>query len=452
MGRAIATVASDHKKHATVAKMEKLMGPSKPIFIGVAGVALLMLLLSFSTSTSFPNMFDVSKMTVSPGKDGAATKDCATVSDQGLNLGHDPADQTFYDDLALSYSIGNPVKNWDEKRREWLKHHPSFATGADDRIFVVTGSQPSPCKNPIGDHLNLRLFKNKVDYCRIHGYDIFYNNAFLHPKMVSWWTKMPVLRATMLAHPEAEWIFWVDSDAVFTDMDFKLPLEKYKDHNLVVPGFPDKVYKKKSWGGVNAGVFFIRNCQWSMEFLEVWAGMGPQTPNYEKWGQILTSTMSDKTDPESDDQSALVYLLLKEKETLGNKIYLEYQYDLSGYWVDIVKSLDTISDNYASIEKGVTELRRRHAEKVNEHYAAVMSEAFVNKSGGGRKRPFITHFTACRPCSGQWGYSEGQCSNGMEKALNFADNQVLRNYGFVRPDLLNASSLNPLPFGDSSYK
>ncbi|KAG5528399.1 hypothetical protein RHGRI_029163 [Rhododendron griersonianum] len=246
MGRAIATVASDHKKHATVAKMENLIGPSKPIFIGVAGVALLVLLLRFSTSTSFPNMFDVSKMTVSQGKDGGATKDCATVSDQGLNLGHDPADKTFYDDPALSYEIGNPDTNWDEKRREWLKHHPSFATGAKDRVFVVTGSQPSTCKDPIGDHLNLWFFKNKVDYCRIHGYDIFYSNAFLHPKMVSWWVKMPVLRATMLAHPKAEWIFWVDSDAVFTDMDFKPPLEKYKDHNLVVPGFPDKVYKEKS--------------------------------------------------------------------------------------------------------------------------------------------------------------------------------------------------------------
>ncbi|KAG5528398.1 hypothetical protein RHGRI_029162 [Rhododendron griersonianum] len=190
-----------------------------------------------------------------------------------------------------------------------------------------------------------------------------------------------------------------------------------------------------------------------MEFLEVWAGMGPQTPNYEKWGQILTSTMSDKTDPESDDQSALVYLLLKEKETFGNKIYLEYHYDLSGYWVNIDKSLDTISNNYASIEKGVTELRRRHAEKVSEHYAAVMREAFVNKSGyaGGRKREFIMDFTACRPCSGQWGYSEEQCLTGMEKALNFADNQVLRNYGFVRPDLLNASSIYPFPFGVSSY-
>ncbi|KAH7847935.1 hypothetical protein Vadar_031831 [Vaccinium darrowii] len=166
-----------------------------------------------------------------PEKDGAATIHCTIVSDQGVNLGHNPVDQTFYDDPDLSYSMGNPVKNWDEKRREWLKHHPSFAIGAEDWILVLTGSQAWPCKNPTGDNLLLRLFKNKVDYSRIHGYDMFYNNVFLHPKMVNWWTKMPLLRATMLAHPETEWILWVDSNAVFADIDFKPPLEKYKDHN-----------------------------------------------------------------------------------------------------------------------------------------------------------------------------------------------------------------------------
>ncbi|KAH7834547.1 hypothetical protein Vadar_017283 [Vaccinium darrowii] len=160
----------------------------------------------------------------------------------------------------------------------------------------------------------------------------------------------------MLAHPEAEWIFWVDSDAVFTDMDFKPPLEKYKDYNLVVHGWSYNVYVRKTWSRVNSGVFFIRNCQWSMDFLEVWTSMGSQTPNFEKWGQILTSTMSDKIDSEADEQSALVYLLLTEKETWGVKIYIENEYQLSGYWLDFVDSFDNTSDNYARIEKEVPEL------------------------------------------------------------------------------------------------
>lgn len=91
----------------------------------------------------------------------------------------------FYnDDPNLSYSTGKPMKDWDEKRREWLKSHPSFAaTPADDRILMVTGSQPKSCKSYVGDHL-MGMFKNKVDYCRIHGYDIFYNNILFHPRAV----------------------------------------------------------------------------------------------------------------------------------------------------------------------------------------------------------------------------------------------------------------------------
>lgn len=369
---------------------------------------------------------------------------------RAFNMPYDPPEPTFYDDPNLSYSIEEPMKNWDEKRREWLKHHPSFAAGDRDRIILATGSQSTPCRNPIGDHLLLRFFKNKVDYCRIHGYDIFYNNVLLHPKMFTFWAKLPLVRAAMVAHPEAEWIWWVDSDAAITDMEFKLPLERYRDHNLVVHGWPQLIYEKKSWVSLNAGVFLIRNCQWAMDFMEVWASTGPQTPNYDRWGQILKSTFKDKIFNESDDQSALVYFLLKEKEKWADRIYVESEYYFEGYWEEIVGTLDNISHWYLEIERGVSSLRRRHAEKVSEHYGALREE-YLKSAGygkGSRRRPFITHFTGCQPCSGVHNqmYSADTCWNGMQRVLNFADNQVLRKYGYVHPDAVDSSSVEPLPF------
>ncbi|KAF7129138.1 hypothetical protein RHSIM_Rhsim10G0098300 [Rhododendron simsii] len=438
----------------TVAKMDKIIGPSKPIFIGVAGVALLMLLLSFSPSTSFPNMFDVSKMTMSPEKDGAATKDCTTVSDQGLDLGHDPADQTFYDDPSLSYSIGTPLKNWDEKRQKWLHHHPSFAAAARgggvlNHVVVVTGSQPTPCQNPVGDALLLRLFKNKVDYCRIQGHDIFYSNAFLHREMLSWWSKLPPVRAAMVAHPEAEWVLWLDSDAVVTDMEFKLPFEKYGNHNFVICGWENLVYEKRSWLGLNAGVFLIRNCQWSIDFIETWASLGPANPNHEELKEIIRGTLTDKESP-SDDQSALVYLMLKEKEKWGEKVYIENGYSFNGYWLAIVDGYEKIEEMYRAVEAAASGLRRRRGEAVSGWYGE-MREVYLKGTqdgNGGWRRPFITHFTGCQPCSGQHNpiYGGESCWNGMERALNFADNQVLRNYGFVHDSLGNSSFVSPLQF------
>ncbi|KAF8377658.1 hypothetical protein HHK36_031042 [Tetracentron sinense] len=417
--------------------------------VGGATVALLLVwvLWSFLNPTNyFSSSVSEPKTTVS---EVFTPHDCAEGA-QGVNLRYDPPAPTFYDDPSLSYSIEKPIKNWDEKRKEWLKHHPSFAAGARDRILLLSGSQPAPCRNPIGDHLLLRFFKNKVDYCRIHGYDIFYNNAFFHPKMTKFWAKLPLVRSAMIAHPETEWIWWVDSDAAFTDMDFKLPLERYRDHNLIVHGWPNLIYENQSWVSLNAGIFLIRNCQWSIDFMDVWASMGPQSPDYDTWGKTQKSTLKDKLFPESDDQSALVYLLLKEKEKWADKIYLESEYCFEGYWLIIVGSLDKITNKYVEIERGVRRLRRRHAEKVSEYYGE-LREPYLKEAGHGKeslRRPFITHFTGCQPCSGDHNqmYSGESCRDGMEKALNFADNQVLRSFGLVRHDVLNSSSVSPLRF------
>ncbi|XP_074295266.1 putative glycosyltransferase 7 [Silene latifolia] len=357
---------------------------------------------------------------------------------------HEPT--TFYDDPELSYSMSTPVRNWDDKRTQWMRLHPYFSKPGPTRVVMVTGSQPDPCKNPVGDNLLLRLFKNKVDYGRIHGYDVFYNNVLLDPSMRGYWAKYPVIRAAMLAHPEAEWVWWVDSDAVITDMDFDLPLDKYKEFNLVVHGWPNLVFKKRSWTGLNAGVFLIRNCQWSMELLDRWASFGPASPEYAQWGPILKSIFTDKLYPESDDQTALAYLLVKEGRKWGDKVYLESDYYFEGYWVEIVGKLDMVGDSYRKLAKRVRSLRRMHAEKGGEGYRALWEEYVSGLKG--LRRPFVTHFTGCQPCNGEHNpmYSGDECWDGMSKALNFADNQVLRNFGFFHPDLHNSSLVHPLSF------
>ncbi|ONI12036.1 hypothetical protein PRUPE_4G140500 [Prunus persica] len=405
------------------------------LFVGGASMALSLVwaLLTFiNPSTSIDNIITWS------------TGGC------GPDLGSDPSEPTFYDDPNLSYAFGEePMKDWDLKRREWLKLHPSFAA-SEEKVLLVTGSQPNVCKNPVGDHLQLRLFKNKVDYCRIHGHEIFYNNVLLNQKGTGFWAKYPLLRASMLAHPEAEWIWWVDSDAILTDMEFKLPLERYKDHNLVVHGWWNMLYEEKSWTSLNAGVLLIRNCQWSMDLMERWTSMGPQNPDHEKWGKAQKSLIKDKAYPGSDDQSALIYLLIKEKDRWADRIYLESEYNLHGYWLGIVDGLDKISKGYMEIDREVDLLRRRHAEKMSLFYGA-MREKHMKDRGFWKenvRRPFVTHFTGCEPCSGEHNsmYTWEACWNGMQKALNFADNQVLSRFGFVHPDLLNSSLVSPLPF------
>ncbi|KAM0937724.1 putative xyloglucan 6-xylosyltransferase [Dioscorea sansibarensis] len=359
--------------------------------------------------------------TITTTKNNSATTSTSTPTTTG---------PSFYDNPAISYTVTSKITSWDAHRKAWLLSNPTLSKP----ILMLTGSQSSPCRNPVGDHLLLKFYKNKADYCRLHNIDLFYNTVLLHPLMTTYWAKIPLIRSAMIAHPEAEWLWWVDSDAAITDMDFSLPLHKYQNHNLVVHGWPNLVYEKRSWVSLNAGVFLIRNSQWSLDFMDVWASMGPQTPNYESWGKTLKAEFSDKLFGDSDDQSALVYLLLHEKHKWGDKIYLENEFYFEGYWLEIVGKLNKIEEKYLEIEKRSPELRKRKAEKV----AAPAGE----ECGG------------CQPCSGDHNkmYSGENCWEGMMRALNFADDQVLRNYGFrhakvVGNESATAAVVRPLPFG-----
>jgi xyloglucan 6-xylosyltransferase len=300
------------------------------------------------------------------------------------------------------------VSNYDARRARWLHDNPrfpAFVAPGRPRVLVVTGSSPRRCGNADGDHVLLRAFKNKVDYCRVHGFDVFYSNAVLDAELSGFWTKLPILRALMLAHPETELLWWVDSDVVFTDMLFEPPWGKYAGHNLVVPGWDDKVYGAKSWLGINAGSFIIRNCQWSLDLLDAWARMGPRGPVRYEYGKVLGKALSDRPSYEADDQSALVYLLVTQRARWGDKTFLESSYSLHGFWLGIV-------DRYEEMRRDAT------------------------PGVGGERWPLVTHFVGCKPCGGQYAsFEASRCQRGMERALNFADDQILRLYGFEHESL-----------------
>ncbi|KAF8694394.1 hypothetical protein HU200_038271 [Digitaria exilis] len=371
---------------------------------------------------------------------------------------------TFYDDPDLSYSIdGRRVTGWDAKREHWLRSRGLLHRGSPEtKVVMVSGSQPEPCTGEAGDHLMLRLLKNKLDYCRLHGIHLLYNRDFLHPATAGNWAKLPILRAAMLAHPDAEWLWWVDSDAVLTDMDFSLPLAtKYAAYNLVAYGWPEKI-KKKSWLGINNGVLLLRNCQWSLDLVDEWARMGPAFPEaHARFGKLAMETLSDKKDPWFDDQTGLVYLLLTNWDRLGDKVHVETEYYLQSYWLGMVDQLDAIAARYEAVERrrssspaAARALRRRHAEREHLRYAAARNAAVrgvvpgpAGGGYGGWRRPLITHFMGCQPCNGKQNpmYSKKSCDEGIRRALAFADDQVLRVYGFRHASLLNDTVL-PLPF------
>jgi xyloglucan 6-xylosyltransferase len=231
--------------------------------------------------------------------------------------------------------------------------------------------------------------------------------AFLDEKLNSLWAKLPLIRKLMLTHPEVEWIFWVDADAMITDMVFEMPLEEYDQYNIIMWGFDQMVFEDKNWVGMNTGVFFIRNCQWSMDLFDMWVPMGPEGKVRTEVGKFFTDNLTQgkgKKRPvmPADDQSALVYLMLTKEEVLRPKVFLEgKRYVLSGYFNIIVDHFE---------------------EYMAKHHPGL----------GDDRWPFTTHFTGCQPCTGKGNpnYGKDRCQTQFERAFNFADNQVMSLMGF----------------------
>ncbi|TYH96850.1 hypothetical protein ES332_A12G206000v1 [Gossypium tomentosum] len=307
----------------------------------------------------------------------------------------------------VTYTLGPKISAWDQQRKVWLSKHPEFPNFVNGkaRILLVTGSPPNPCDNAIGDHYLLKAIKNKIDYCRLHGIEIVYNMAHLDKELAGYWAKLPLIRRLMLSHPELEWIWWMDSDAFFTDMVFEIPLYKYEKYNLVIHGYPDLLFEQKSWIALNTGSFLFRNCQWSLDLLDAWAPMGPKGPIREEAGRILTANLKGRPAFEADDQSALIYLLLSQKDQWMDKVFIENQYYLHGYWAGLVDRYEEMMEKY-------------------------------HPGLGDERWPFVTHFVGCKPCGSYGDYSVERCLRSMQRAFNFADNQVLKLYGFRHRGLL----------------
>ncbi|CAI5535581.1 unnamed protein product [Closterium sp. Naga37s-1] len=303
------------------------------------------------------------------------------------------------------FLLGPKITDWDEQRADYVRKHPGSneTRQGKARVMLVTGSQPGVCDNDVGDFLLLKSLKNKLDYCSPRDIEIYYSTAILDRSMDSFWVKLPLLRKLMLSHAEVEWFWWMDSDAVFTDMTFDVPFEKYEPHvHMVMHGYDSLVYGKKDWVGLNAGIYLIRNSQWSLDFMEDLAQFGVKGPMRDAAGVKLFKELSTRPMFEGDDQSAIVWMMAYHPEKYAKGIYLESSFMLHSFWPTITPHYEELMDKY-------------------------------HPGYGDHRWPLITHFVGCKPCGkiGQIEYEETQrCVENMERAFNFADNQVLRKFGY----------------------
>jgi hypothetical protein len=200
-----------------------------------------------------------------------------------------------------------------------------------------------------------------------------------------------------------EWLWWLDADAVFTNMRFKLPLAEFDPYNLVLHGDDHLVHENVDPTGLSTGAFLIRNCQWSLDLLGAWAFTGTDSKREEAGVARIKGKKRGKTmlTELGDDRSSLVALLAQDSKIPVNhqkwvpkvKLVNETEYALNGDWTYVGPSLEMLDEDSAL--------------------------------------PFITHFEGCLPNPSEVpkisrldSENFNACVEQLERAFDLAENQV----------------------------
>ncbi|KAH9568737.1 hypothetical protein CY35_03G093000 [Sphagnum magellanicum] len=133
---------------------------------------------------------------------------------------------------------------------------------------------------------------NKKRYVERHGYDFIDASGTLDKDRPPSWSKILAVKTHL---PAYDWVFWNDVDSVVTNPSIALEDIIYSVvGDTAFEDMPDFIVSEDVTG-VNAGMFFFRNSEWSRQFLDLWWN---QTEFVKPFGQS-----------KSGDNTALKYLI-----------------------------------------------------------------------------------------------------------------------------------------------
>jgi galactosyl transferase GMA12/MNN10 family len=168
-------------------------------------------------------------------------------------------------------------------------------------------------------------------YCQDHGYEW---TPMLLTEERSWaetvWQKIPILRKWLERY---DWLMWIDADAMV--MNHRIKIERLLgdagDRDLVI---------SSDLHGLNAGVFILRDSEWSRKFLEDVDALKPEFLSHKY-----------------PEQEAMSRVLHNEDLSNWNHVYSPPQWLLNQFWLQWIPGDFIIHHAGGSVEdkvKGLT--------------------------------------------------------------------------------------------------
>ena len=102
-------------------------------------------------------------------------------------------------------------------------------------------------------------------YAARHGYSIHIQRSLIDPQISATWNKICALEGHL---QEADWLLWLDADALIVNP--ALQLESLVDQY----GAGKNALFSVDEGGLCAGIFLLKNCPWSVQFLKTLLYLG----------------------------------------------------------------------------------------------------------------------------------------------------------------------------------
>jgi hypothetical protein len=165
-----------------------------------------------------------------------------------------------------------------------------------DQIIILTASDGKGHNGGIQDLVG-QTTKNREEYAQKHGYHYHFINITkydignAHPV----WAKLPAIIDSFNTYPDAQWVWWLDLDALI--MTDTIELSKHilapnvlknkllKEKELIAAGNTHTGVKtakepnvddidlifSMDQNGPNAGSFFIRRSEFSRMFVDMWS-------------------------------------------------------------------------------------------------------------------------------------------------------------------------------------
>ncbi|CAD7963126.1 unnamed protein product [Amoebophrya sp. A120] len=202
--------------------------------------------------------------------------------------------QRFHPRMQMDYSLGLSVLTSDlmEKPREYKrwKDRNTTTRNKDLKIDVLSICvyKPDNTSNTVLEsplpQMSPKNHQQYVDFTGLNGY-FLHTSLLTPPDVEAHYSKFLAVMQHLSEHPETDWVFFIDCDAFFTDYDTTVQdllatfagLEKASSEAILAESESEAAEQEESspvnfivaedTGGINTGVFAVKNTPWSMEYL-----------------------------------------------------------------------------------------------------------------------------------------------------------------------------------------